>query len=77
MLIQTPGTLSTRTFRQVDVLRLISDSVFGLWSDAPRAARMKEQTSDGLQEWAKGTSCRTQKRRASSRDAVRSGTYLE
>ncbi|RYP55097.1 hypothetical protein DL768_000216 [Monosporascus sp. mg162] len=34
MLIYTSGTLSTRTFRQADVFRLVSDGVFGLWSDA-------------------------------------------
>ncbi|RYP89842.1 hypothetical protein DL770_004053 [Monosporascus sp. CRB-9-2] len=51
--IHTSGTLSTRTFRQVDVLRLVSDGVLDLWSNTPRIARMQEQTSDGLQKWAK------------------------
>ncbi|EMR63227.1 hypothetical protein UCREL1_9841 [Eutypa lata UCREL1] len=53
MLIYTARTLSTRSFRQVDVLRLVFDGVMGLWSDTPTMAKMKEQDNDALQEWAK------------------------
>ncbi|KAK7754503.1 hypothetical protein SLS62_003523 [Diatrype stigma] len=53
MLIYTSSTLSTRSFRQVDVLRLVFDGVLGLWGDIPAMAKMKEQDNDALQEWAK------------------------
>ncbi len=53
MLIYTSRTLSTQSFRQVDVLRLVFDSVIGLRHDIPKMTEMKEQDNDTLQEWAK------------------------
>lgn len=51
--LHTPSTLSTRSFRQVDVLRLVFDGVLGLWGDTPAMSKMKEQDNDALQGWAK------------------------